>query len=95
LQEKLGLTTAGLEKKPGLGNGYIAGVLSGGEKGIKNPGKLLMALMNHNISTGWFLPGEGEMFLASVPAPAGRELAKPSKGHKVPLLRQRVSCGPR
>jgi hypothetical protein len=36
LQEKRGLTTAGLEKKPGLGNGYIAGVLSGGEKGIKN-----------------------------------------------------------
>jgi SOS-response transcriptional repressor LexA len=73
LQEKLGLTTAGLEKKPG---------------------KLLMAFMNHNISTDWFLTGGGEMFLASVPAPAGRELAKPSEGHTLPLLRQKVSCGP-
>jgi hypothetical protein len=63
LQDKLGLSTAGLEKKLGLGNGYIAGLLSGGEKGIKNPGKLLVALVKHNISTDWFLTGEGEMFL--------------------------------
>jgi SOS-response transcriptional repressor LexA len=94
LQDKLGLTTAGLEKKLGLGNGYIAGLLSGGEKGIKSPGKLLVALVNHNISTDWFLTGKGEMFLASAPSPQGQELTNPAGGHKVPLLRQRVSCGP-
>ncbi|MDR2447524.1 MAG: helix-turn-helix domain-containing protein [Treponema sp.] len=47
-----------------------------------------------NVNIDWLLTGEGEMFLASVPAPAGRELAKPSEGHKAPLLRQKVSCGP-
>jgi phage repressor protein C with HTH and peptisase S24 domain len=94
LQEELGLTVAGLEKKLGLGNGYIAGLLSSGEKGIKTPGKLLVALVKHNISTDWFLTGEGEMFLVSASSSQGQELTNLARGHKVPLLRQKVSCGP-
>jgi phage repressor protein C with HTH and peptisase S24 domain len=85
------LKTSGLEKRLGLSNGYINNFL---QRDADNPGKLLIALAENGVSTDWFLTGEGEMFLASIPAPAGRELAKPDGSHKVPLLRQKVSCGP-
>jgi phage repressor protein C with HTH and peptisase S24 domain len=83
-----------------LGNGYIAGLLSGGGKSIKTPGKLLVALIKHNISTDWFLTGEGEMFLASASSgtehkrlPVYRESEIPAGTFVVPLLDQRLSAG--
>jgi len=76
-------SNAGLEKILDLSNGYISGIE---KNGTDNPGKLLLALKAKGISTDWFLSGEGEMLLSSVPAKTG-------EGQKVPLLRQKVSCG--
>jgi SOS-response transcriptional repressor LexA len=69
--------------------------LSKYEKGSLNiPDGIKLKLGEFGINLHWLLTGEGEMFLSSVLAPAGRELANPTKGYKVPLLRQKVSCGP-
>jgi SOS-response transcriptional repressor LexA len=71
--------------------------LSKYEKGTLNiPDTIKLKLGEFGINLHWLLTGEGEMFLASVPAfPAGREVAKAGEGgYKVPLLRQKVSCGP-
>jgi SOS-response transcriptional repressor LexA len=77
-----------IEKSLKLSNGYISKIK-------ENPGKLLLALSNNGISTDWFLTGKGEMFLgSSEQSPQGQELANPARGHKVPLLRQKVSSGP-
>jgi SOS-response transcriptional repressor LexA len=87
-------TPAGLEKILNLSNGYIANL---SKKGTDNPGKLLVALTERGVSADWFLTGKGEMLLtdAQVPAETGREVAKTGEGgYKVPLLRQKVSCGP-
>jgi phage repressor protein C with HTH and peptisase S24 domain len=76
---------AGLEKILELSNGYISNIE---KEGTNNPGKLLVELNKKGISADWFLTGEGEMLISTVPA-------KPetSGGYKIPLLNQRVSCG--
>lgn len=45
------------------------------------------------IDLDWFLTGEGEMFLSSKPEKKELEPAGQREDHRVPLLRQRVSCG--
>ncbi|GAB6391071.1 MAG: hypothetical protein MdMp014T_0444 [Treponematales bacterium] len=99
LRKHFGVTTAGLEKILNLSNGYIANIE---KKGIDNPGKLLLALNGQGVSIDWFLTGQGEMFLSPVPVAAQSEGGKSEIdfgfGHnqaspKVPLLRQKVSCG--
>ena len=86
LREYFKESNSGLEKILSLSNGYISGI----EKNeTNNPGKLLLALKDKGISTDWFLTGEGEMFLSK----PSRGIVKSSEGHKVPLLRQKVSCG--
>jgi SOS-response transcriptional repressor LexA len=83
-------TPAGLEKILDLSNGYIANLE---KKRTDNPGKLLVALNEKGVSADWFLTGKGEMLLQP-PAETGREMVKAIEGYKVPLLRQKVSCGP-
>jgi SOS-response transcriptional repressor LexA len=83
-------SNAEIEKSLGLSNGYISKIK-------ENPGKLLLFLSKNGISTDWFLTGEGEMLRTAqnpLPAEAGRGIVKPREGFKVPLLRQKVSCGP-
>jgi len=82
----LNTSNAGLEKILDLGNGYISNIL---KNGTDNPGKLLIALKKIGISTDWFLSGDGEMLLKTTE----KALKKPFDGYKVPLLRQKVSCG--
>jgi SOS-response transcriptional repressor LexA len=81
---------SGLEKILDLSNGYIANLE---KKGTDNPGKLLVALNEKGVSADWFLTGKGEMLLQPS-AETGREIVKDNEGFKVPLLRQKVSCGP-
>ncbi|MDR0473223.1 MAG: helix-turn-helix domain-containing protein [Treponema sp.] len=63
--------------------------LAGYEKGTFPPSTdfLIKIRELHNVNIDWLLTGIGEMFLASLPVKAG-------KGYKIPLLRQKVSCGP-
>jgi len=86
----LNTTNAGLEKILDLSNGYISNIE---KNGTDNPGKLLIALKEKGISTDWFLSGEGEMLL-SAKEKALATAQKSGDGYKIPLLRQKVSCGP-
>jgi transcriptional regulator with XRE-family HTH domain len=65
------------------------------EKGVSNPSADFLAALkeNFNISIDWFLTGEGAM-IASLPVNHDREIAKTGEVYKVPLLQQKVSCGP-
>jgi SOS-response transcriptional repressor LexA len=88
LLKALNLTQTGLATKLGLSQGVISEFSSGAREPSKD---FLLGLPKLGISLDWFLTGEGEMFLSSNPAKA---LEKPMQsGYKVPLLRQKVSCG--
>jgi SOS-response transcriptional repressor LexA len=50
----------------------------------------IMSKYEKRININWFLTGSGEMFLSG----HEKALEKTSEGYKVPLLRQKVSCGP-
>jgi transcriptional regulator with XRE-family HTH domain len=64
------------------------------EKGTSNPSANFLAqIKKFGVSIDWFVSGQGEM-LTNLPEKPQQELANPSEGHKVPLLRQKVSCGP-
>jgi SOS-response transcriptional repressor LexA len=49
----------------------------------------IMSKYEKRININWFLTGSGEMFLSE----HEKALEKTSEGYKVPLLRQKVSCG--
>jgi len=88
--QALDLTQVGLATKLGLSQGVISEFSSGTREPSKD---FLLALSKIDISLDWFLTGKGEMFLSS------REkvltnITRSSEGYKVPLLRQKVSCGP-
>jgi len=80
----LDLTQTGLASKLGLSQGVISEFTSGAREPSK---EFLIGLPKLGVSLDWFLTGAGEMFLVPLPAKAGN-------GYKVPLLRQKVSCGP-
>jgi len=80
----LNLTQTGLASKLGLSQGVISEFTSGAREPSK---EFLVGLPKLGISLDWFLTGEGEMHLVPLPAETGN-------GYKVPLLRQKVSCGP-
>jgi transcriptional regulator with XRE-family HTH domain len=80
----LNLTQTSLASKLGLSQGVISEFASGAREPSK---EFLIGLPKLGVSLDWFLSGEGEMLLAPLPAKAGN-------GYKVPLLRQKVSCGP-
>jgi transcriptional regulator with XRE-family HTH domain len=89
--KELKLNQVALAAKMNLSQGVISEFASGARLPSK---EFIFGLPKLGISLDWFLTGIGEMFLPSAPASAGRILTKPAEGHKVPLLRQKVSCGP-
>lgn len=88
VKAELGYTNKGLEEKLELANGYINDIERGKNK---NPSKLVMALYDKfRISPNYLLVGKGSMFL-----PNGKQTELPAqKGVTIPLLSQKVSCGP-
>jgi len=92
LIEQQGLDKSSLAKKLGFPSRYIADIKAGKSK---NPGSdFILALINRlNFSPSWLETGEGEMLLSS-PEKALTNITESSEGYKVPLLRQKVSCGP-
>jgi SOS-response transcriptional repressor LexA len=93
LIEGMGLDKSSLAKKLGFPSRYVADIKAGKSK---NPGSdFILALINRlNFNPSWLETGEGEMFRASLPVSSNRDLVKTNEGYKVPLLRQKVSCGP-
>jgi len=83
LLKALDLTQTGLASKLGLSQGVISEFASGAREPSK---EFLIGLPKLGVSLDWFLTGEGEMLLIPLPAKTGN-------GYKVPLLRQKVSCG--
>jgi len=65
-------------------------IISDIERGEKEPSKKIISslILNYKINSNWLLTGEGEMFIK----PTESEIVL--TGHQVPLLRQKVSCGP-
>jgi len=65
-------------------------IISDIERGEKEPSKKIISalIIKYQINSNWLLTGEGEMFIKT----AGNEIAP--TGHQIPLLRQKVSCGP-
>jgi len=71
--------------------GVSRGIVSEFASGTREPSKeFLLGLSKLGISLDWFLTGEGEMFLSS---PEKSLINTQKSGYKVPLLRQKVSCG--
>ena len=64
-------------------------IISDIERGDKEPSKKIISTMiiKHRINSNWLLTGEGDMFVKSQ-----SEIAP--TGQQIPLLRQKVSCGP-
>lgn len=89
LSDFFNLSLAGVEKKLKLSNGYVSNYRSGK---IKKPSKLIRSLIDKNLNPEYFLSGDGSPYLVR-PDEAMQLPAVPG-GDRVPLLRQRVSCGP-
>jgi SOS-response transcriptional repressor LexA len=88
----LGLNQTALASKMNLSQGVISEFASGARLPSK---EFIFGLSKMGISLDWFLTGIGDMHLPSSPlVPQRQEAAKPNEGYKVPLLRQKVSCGP-
>lgn len=78
------LTQAEFAKNLGVSTSTIASIENGTRDIPKNLMKKLVK--EKKISAEWLLTGEGEMFRENNPLP--------TTSGKIPLLRQRVSCGP-
>lgn len=89
LSDFFNLSLAGVEKKLKLSNGYVSNYRSGK---IKKPSKLIRSLIDKNLNPEYFLSGDGSPYL--VRPDEAMQLPAVSGGDRVPLLRQRVSCGP-
>lgn len=91
----LNLTQTGLATKLGLSQGVISEFASASREPSK---EFLLGLPKLGISLDWFLTGNGAMFLAPALPPAkspgGGITTSGVGGYKVPLLQQKVSCGP-
>jgi SOS-response transcriptional repressor LexA len=88
----LGLNQTAFASKMNLSQGVISEFASGARLPSK---EFIFGLSKMGISLDWFLTGIGDMHLPSYPlAPQRQETAHPNEGYKVPLLRQKVSCGP-
>jgi len=62
------------------------------ELGYREPSRDVLTKLAsvYDVNINWLLTGEGEMLLSKL----GQEVAKTAEGYKVPLLKQKVSCGP-
>jgi transcriptional regulator with XRE-family HTH domain len=89
--KELNLNQVALAAKMNLSQGVISEFANGDRLPSK---EFIFGLSKLEISLDWFLTGIGEMFLASISSLQRQELANLAGGHKVPLLRQKVSCGP-
>jgi len=86
----LSINQSALASKLGVSRGIVSEFTSGAREPSK---EFLFGLSKLGISLDWFLTGEGEMFLKNTE----KSLANTQKsgdGYKIPLLRQKVSCGP-
>jgi SOS-response transcriptional repressor LexA len=89
-----GKSRADLAEILGVTPQFIADVKSGKSKNPR-PSFALSLVTKLNFRPDWLLSGEGEMLLNPLPSvQPGREVTKTGAGLKVPLLRQKVSCGP-
>ena len=85
VREKLGFSQKDLADLLGIQKSVVSEIESGKRELSKN---VMISLMNKfNVSTDWLLTGEGEMFRGET-----KEVSQTYA--KIPLLRQRVSCGP-
>lgn len=84
VREKLGFSQKDLADSLGIQKSVVSEIESGKRELSKN---VMISLMNKfNVSTDWLLTGEGEMFRGET-----KEVSQTYA--KIPLLRQRVSCG--
>lgn len=90
-RESLGLAQTEFAKQSKISQADISNI----ERGERQPSKanIIRLVQTFNLNASWLLTGEGEPFLqesiemqGSLPAKNGSE--------KIPLLRQKVSCGP-
>jgi len=86
LRKDLGLSQDELALNTGAKRTTVAGY----ESGVSLPhAEFLTALhKNYGINSNWLLTGKGNMFIDSA------ESGIIPTGHQIPLLRQKVSCGP-
>jgi len=83
---KLGFDKAiAFSAKLGLEN-QTYGRYENGERSL--PDKIKLQLIEMGIDISWLLTGEGDMLISSAKSNVT------SAGHQIPLLRQKVSCGP-
>jgi len=85
-REALGVKQTEIAKVLDIESNYLSNI----ERGIKEPSKKLISILitKYKINSNWLLTGEGDMFVNSL-----RSEITPI-GHNIPLLRQKVSCGP-
>jgi SOS-response transcriptional repressor LexA len=85
----LSLNQSALASKMGVSRGIISEFASGAREPSKD---FLFGLSKLGISLDWLLTSEGEMFLTKQEKSL-ENASKAGEGYKVPLLRQKVSCG--
>jgi SOS-response transcriptional repressor LexA len=86
----LSVNQSALATKLGVSRGIISEFASGAREPSK---EFLFGISKLGISLDWFLTGKGEMFLEKQENSL-KIAQKPGESYKVPLLRQKVSCGP-
>jgi transcriptional regulator with XRE-family HTH domain len=91
IRESLGLGQTDFASKIGIPRTSLINY----EKGTSNPSAEFLAQIKEifGVSIDWFVSGQGEM-LTNLPSKPQQGLAKPAEDYKIPLLRQKVSCGP-
>jgi transcriptional regulator with XRE-family HTH domain len=88
--KELGLSQSSLAGKLRVSQGIVSEFASGTRLPSKD---FIFGLSKLGISIDWFLTGKGEMLLASLPVKPAHDIVKAERSYKVPLLRQKVSCG--
>ena len=84
IRDKIGLTQKNMAEKLKVQKSVVSEIESGKRDISKN---VILALVSEfGISADWLLTGEGEMFRENHTLPASSA--------RIPVLRQRVSCGP-
>ena len=90
-RESLGLAQTEFAKQSKISQADISNI----ERGERQPSKanIIRLVQTFNLNASWLLTGEGEPFLQ---AATGSQDTLPAKNGsvKIPLLRQKVSCGP-
>jgi SOS-response transcriptional repressor LexA len=91
--DKIGISKSDLPRTLEVRPQFISDLKSGKSKN-PNSDFALALITKLNINPHWLHSGEGEMLLASLPLKVEHGLTRTDNGFKVPLLRQKVSCGP-